>query len=280
MVKVAVIGMGYLGTQIVNEIRPLCNQVVVTHQREPISPVSVHFDILESNILDFFSGRSFDYVFITAKVEFTTRTHALFNGMRRLVRACRDSRIVYFSSDGVYAGLRGRYQETDLSDAQTLYGGNLALCEQIVAENAKNFLIIRPSYIYGYTSAPKQVLDSRLRNAAKEAAEGKTIERFRDMYRSPMHVRQVAAISVQLAISEFKGIVHVAGPRMSVADFVKEGLEAMELPTDRVIGVPKPDDPITYPADNSLDTSLMQELTHVAPMAVLESFRAYNGQIL
>ncbi|MFA6047265.1 MAG: sugar nucleotide-binding protein [Parcubacteria group bacterium] len=277
--KVAIIGMGYLGSQIREVISAFCVDPIITHHQHQVGGDSQLFDILQDDIRSVSRGEAVDLVFITAKVEFTEETHALFMGMRNLVRACRKSRIVYFSSDGIYDGLKGNYKEIETPNAKTLYGGNLALCEQIVREEAHNYVIIRPSYIYGYADEEKTRLDSRLSRVKQTVSVKHRVEWFSDMYRSPMHVRQVAKVSVQLANSEYQGIAHVAGPRMSVYEFVRDAVEAMGYDPSLVVGVSKSDDPKKHPPDTSLDTSLMTRLTGIVPFGVKESIQFFSDDI-
>jgi len=278
--KAAIIGMGYLGSQIREAISTFCVDPITTHCQHQVCGTSQPFDLFQDDIWNVLRGEAADLVFITAKVEFTEQTHALFMGMRNLVRVCRRSRVVYFSSDGIYDGFKGNYKEIEAPNAKTLYGGNLALCEQIIQEEARDYVIIRPSYIYGYADEEKTRLDSRLARVRQTVSAGHRVERFSDMYRSPMHVRQVAKASVHLAASEYQGIVHVAGPRMSVYEFVRDAVEAMKYDPSLVVGVPHPDDLKKYPPDTSLNTSLMTRLTGIVPFGVKESIQFFSDNLV
>jgi dTDP-4-dehydrorhamnose reductase len=279
--KIAVIGMGYLGTEIVRQIynlRPECPEVNATCRRSREDKAIRQFDLLRDDIESVLDCKEMELVFISAKVEFTEETCALFTGMRRLLYACKYSRIVYFSSDGVFNGEKGMYTANDPPDSKTLYGGNLALCELLVQEIPRSYLIIRPSYIYGHNiNYEEGQLDSRLAKLREDLEAGREIERFSDMYRSPMHVKQVARISVLLGLfGILNGIVHVAGPRASVLDFTRDAARGMGYDPEKIKGISRPNDPKKYPIDTSLDSSVMTGFTGIPALSVEKSFLTYE----
>ena len=77
----------------------------------------------------------------------------------RLIQGCRQCRVLYVSSDGVFDGKKGKYAESDIPSPVTLYGRNLHYLEELVQSFCTNYCIIRPSYLYGYSLSQ---LDQRL----------------------------------------------------------------------------------------------------------------------
>jgi len=47
-----------------------------------------------------------------------------------------------------------------------------------------------------------------------------------------MEVNQATNIILDIATMQFTGTVHVAGPRMSVFDFQRQGVKVLGLPVD------------------------------------------------
>lgn len=267
--RVAVIGTGFLGEALCYTLKERGVDVVMTHLTHKKFDESLRYDFFHDDPAQVFTGVKFDIVIIPAKIEFTEDSALLTLAMESFLSYLKSSRVVYISSDGIFDGQQGMYTESDLPHPVTLYGRNLALCEGLVRSRVGNYCIIRPSYMYGFVSG---VLDNRLETARTELNQGKEVTRFTDMYKSPLSYRQAAEIISTLAISDYLGVVHMSGQRMTVFDFTREGMEALGVPTTGLHGTlmptPRPEDML---ADTSLDNSLMQELTGIKPLSIRES---------
>lgn len=68
--------------------------------------------------------------------------------MRRFITGYEGKHPVYFSSDGIFDGKWRMYREEDIPSPVTIYGKNLALCENLVKKHVKNYCIIRPLYLW------------------------------------------------------------------------------------------------------------------------------------
>jgi dTDP-4-dehydrorhamnose reductase len=177
--------------------------------------------------------------------------------MSKFVGSVGSRRIVYLSSDGIFSGERGLYSEKDLPKPKTLYGKNLAICEDIIKSKSRNFFIIRPSYIYGFSNG---VLDYRLNRVKNMLKLGKEVSFFCDMFKSPLGVKQVAKAVIDLAFLDYNGTIHVAGKRVSVYDFYLQAMRALDIDTTNLKSsfMPKSNQ---FLKDTSLDSSLWQKLT-------------------
>lgn len=273
--KAAIIGTGFLGQQIYNEIKASCEEVILTHNKNKKYPESKEFDFFTDDIAQIFENKKIDVIFLPAKIEFIEDAEVLKASMAKFIEATKNSRIVYISSDGIFDGQQGLYKESDTPNPITLYGRNLKMCEDILKEASSNYCIVRPSYIYGYVNS---VLDSRFEKIKEEVDEGKKITRFTDMYKSPLSYEQAAQAIAELAKSDYVGTVHVSGERMSVYEFTHQGMEALGLPTENLVSEPMPTEkPIDFLADTSLDNSLMRKLTNIKPFTIREGFK--NSEI-
>lgn len=268
--KAAIIGTGFLGEQIYKDLLPVCDEIILTHHKNKKYPDSKAFDFFADDIGDIIGGKKIDVVFLSAKIEFEEDEKKLREAMTRFLIACENCRIVYISSDGIFEGESGLYKESDVPHPVTLYGKNLKLCEELIKQYSKNYCIARPSYLYGFVESH---LDSRFEKIEKDVAEGRKISRFTNMYKSPLSYRQASEVIVKLALSKYRGVVHVCGKRMSVYNFTKEGMEAFNLSTKNLIGESMPEEkPLDFLPDTSLDNSLMRKLTGIEPLSVKESF--------
>lgn len=269
--KAAIIGMGFLGQQIYNYIKVSCEDVILTHNKNKKYTGSKEFNFFSDDISQIIGDKKIDLIFLPAKIEFIEDPEVLKSAMAKFLQATKNSRIIYISSDGIFDGQQGTYKESDIPNPITLYGRNLKICEDMLKESSDNYCIVRPSYIYGYVNS---VLDSRFEKIKEEVAEGKKITRFTDMYKSPLNYEQAAQAIVELAMSDYVGTVHISGERMSVYEFTRQGMEALGLSTEKLVGAPIPaEKPIDFLTDTSLDNSLMRKLTSIEPLGAKEGFK-------
>ncbi len=97
------------------------------------------------------------------------------------------------------------------------------------------------------------------------------------MYKGPLDVNQVAEIVLKLSLSDYIGLVHVAGPRKSVYDFTKEAVDALGISTEKLVGTLMPkDQPTKFLRDTSMAYALMIKLTGIEPLGVRESILKYK----
>lgn len=269
--KAAIIGTGFLGQQIYNDIKDHCDEVIMTHNRNQKYPNSQKFDFFQDDISAILGNEKIDIIFLPAKIEFNENEDLLKEAMGKFLDAAKDSRIVYVSSDGIFDGQHGSYKENDVTEPMTLYGKNLKICEELIKKKTKNYCILRPSYLYGYVDGK---LDSRFEKIKQELVENKKIVRFTDMYKSPLNYEQAAQAIVELALSDYVGTVHISGKRMSVYEFTRQGMEALDLSTENLVGETMPKEkPIDFLSDTSLDNTLMRKLTSIEPIDIKEGFK-------
>lgn len=169
----------------------------------------------------------------------------------QLVKAIKQigAKLIYISSDAVFAGKKGNYKENDKPRPQTDYGKAKLAAEKAIKDNLNNFIIIRPSYIYGKSGGK---WDKRTIELLNQLKQKKAIYRFKDMYRSPILVRDLAKAIWRLTGKDFTGIIHIAGKRKNVFNFNREILKEIGL-DPRLI---KPNSIKKSKAGITVDTSL------------------------
>ncbi len=264
MKKVLLIGSsGFLGKTLHQK---LSDQFVVipTHTTNKVFD-SESYDFFNDEIQKLLDKHSPDTVVMAAAVEKDPEeTYSNENYQARVqqfVRACHSCYMIYVSSDALFDGKKGNYNETDLPSPITDYGRNLVYFETQIQLHCRNFLIIRPSYLYGYSAG---VLDSRLENARARLEAGETLHYFDDMYKSPLEVNQVAHYMTSLIARQQQGIVHVAGKRTSVYKFYLESLTSLGVKTGNLNASTMPTNS-ELPQDTSLNTSLLNHLLKTTP---------------
>jgi dTDP-4-dehydrorhamnose reductase len=255
MRKLLLVGSsGFLGRALYQTLSTSFD-IIPTHASNIVFERSESYDFFSDDIQTLLAKHSPDIVVMAAAVEkdidetFETR-------VQDFVRACQQSYLVYISSDALFNGKKGNYSENDLPSPMTAYGHNLVYFETQVQARVKNHLIIRPSYLYGYSM---NVLDARLDNAKVRLEAGETVYYFADMYKSPLEVNEAANLMTQLISRKSRGIVHVAGERKSVYDFYLESLQSLGVNTSNLKASNMPAHS-GLPQDTSLDSSFLQQL--------------------
>ena len=119
-----------------------------------------------------------------------------------------EARMIAVSSDMVFDGSKGRYRETDPVNPVNYYGETKCAAEERVLGNCPNSVCGRAALIYGDpvfggTSFSHQML--------KRMEAGQPVTLFADQFRTPIEVRNLAEALLELAESDFTGILHLGG---------------------------------------------------------------------
>ncbi len=256
---------GFLGRMLTDRLQQE-QTVVPTHYESQIFPDSLPFDIFSSDLEPVFEQFGIGTVIVCAEFE-SEGAEAVEDAAQRLFSHCREKRVVYLSSDGIFSGEQGLYSESDLPQPTTHYGKNLAICEALVRASCPDYLVVRPSYIYGFSHGR---LDPRLARTRSALEAGETVALFRDMYKSPLGVTQVAEAIASLSKGTLRGTLHVAGPRLSVFAFQQQAMRALGQDTRHLVGssVPEGSDILR---DTSLDASRWRTSSGTRPLSVAET---------
>lgn len=150
--------------------------------------------------------------------------HALnITAVENLVQVCREmgTRIIHVSTDFIFDGEDGPYQEKDVPNPLSLYGRTKLQGEQLVVESGIPFAIARTMLVYGV------VADMSRSNivlwARKALEEGQDIRVVHDQFRSPTLAEDLAEGIILIAMKEKSGIYHISGPEtMSILELVQE----------------------------------------------------------
>lgn len=259
---------GFLGRVITERLQAV-EHVVPTHFQNPIFADSFRLDLLTDDLEPVFETFSIETVIHCAGIEQQAETGAVERAMRRLLAHCSSKRFVYLSSDAIFAGDRGLYQEDETPEPLTHYGRNLLHCETLVRDHCPDHLILRPSYIYGVSRGE---LDHRLTRTLNAVRANETVSLFEDMYKSPLGVQQVAEAVAALSRDTVTGTLHVAGPRLSVLEFHREAMRALGYDPLTLVGVAMPI-ASELQRDTSLDTSKWQRLSGMHVLSVAQTLQ-------
>lgn len=254
--KLLLIGSsGFLGRVLYQQLSEYFT-VIPTHTTNKVFETSKPYDFFSDDVQVLLDEYSPDIVVMAAAVELDEIANYQ-SKVQQFVTACKSRYLVYISSDALFDGTKGSYTETDPPSPITPYGRNLVYFEEEIQAQCNNHLMIRPSYLYGYSIG---VLDSRLAKTKTLLEAGETVSCFEDMYKSPLEVDKAANAMTQLVSQKYQDILHVAGERKSVYDFQHEAMRTLGINTANL----KPSKmPMSsgFLKDTSLDISRITEIT-------------------
>jgi len=117
------------------------------------------------------------------------------------------ARVIYISTDSVFAGDRGGYSESDSPVPVNVYAKSKLLGEQAVARELPGCLIIRTN-IYGWNLQPKSSLAEWMLGQLERKA---AFPGFQDVIFSPILVNDLADCLLEMMALRLEGVFHVAG---------------------------------------------------------------------
>lgn len=135
-------------------------------------------------------------------------------GTRMLVKLARraECRLITISTDLVFDGEKAPYTESEPARAISVYGQTKVAAEQITAQHP-NHAIVRISLLFG----PSLIHRPSFFDKQVEALRTRTnLQLFEDEWRTPLSFVSAAKAILQIATSDYRGLLHVGGPeRMS-----------------------------------------------------------------
>ena len=120
----------------------------------------------------------------------------------------RGATMIYFSTDLVFDGKKGRYEEEDAPGPRNVYARTKLEAECEVARICTKWVIVRLALSYGPTRGARGDWTLAMRRTLEE---GGTLRLFTDQYRSPAYVGDTAEAVFRLARAGKTGIYHMGG---------------------------------------------------------------------
>jgi len=170
---------------------------------------SVMADVLNFNLMkELFSSFKPDVVFHTAAV---TNPIPLpgqnpkdvyninVNATKNIADLCKqfDSKLIYISTDLVYAGYRGSMlDESAKLIPVSLYAETKLMAEMKVKETLENYLILRSSLLYGFGLNHSRC---HFHKMSEELKNDKPVKLFVDQFRTPISLQEAAGMITKIA---------------------------------------------------------------------------------
>jgi len=184
-------------------------------------------------------------------------------GTRHVARAAAtySARLIHISTDVVFDGEQGNYVEEDVPAPITPYGYSKALAEEEVHTAGAKGVIVRTSLIYGW----RPHLDRQTRWVVDSLNTGSPAHLFTDEIRCPIWVESLAAAVIELAGSEYTGVLHLAGAQaLSRYEFGVRLARFQGLDPVPLIPARSQESGLRRPLDCTLDCSRARALLRTA----------------
>lgn len=187
--------------------------------------------------------------------------------------AAAGARLVHVSSDAVFAGRAGEYDEAAAPEPVYPYGAAKAAAETAVRAVDPGAAVVRTSLILGDGRGHHEKLT---RDLIAGRVDGVL---FTDMIRKPVHVDDLAGALLELAATDYAGILNIAGPDaisrydLGVLMARRDGLDPARIPAGSLAETGR-----SMPADVRLRTDKATALLHTRLRGVQE-FMAAPGDL-
>lgn len=279
-------GGGLLGHALVKQATAKGYDVCsLYHEHKPQSGRTIQLDITEERSVNECVQRERPAVVVNTAsitdVDLCERQPELarrINGMAAgfLAEACNkiSAFLVHLSTDYVFDGSKGNYDENDSPAPVNQYGSSKLLGERLAMEH-ENTCVARASVVFGWGRGFRPNLGTWL---YKKLSKGEHVNVVSNQFASPTLNTNLANMIIELAENGTRGIVHVAGAtRASRYDFAINLAKQLNLDTKLV--TPVGSESSTWiarrPRDSSLDVTKAQELLNERPLELNQALQQF-----
>jgi len=193
-------------------------------------------------------------------------------GTRNIAEACRETgaKLVCISTDYVFDGEKGLYDEEDAPNPLNFYGLTKLEGEKQAMRRCKNCAVLRTSVLYG-RHPWKQDFATWVINKLKQHQEITVVD---DHFNTPTLAENLAEMALEVGALDSQGIFHTSGcERISRYDFARKIAETFKLDSGLIKPI-KMNELKAWiakrPRDSSLDTGKVQKQLKTKPLNITE----------
>jgi len=279
---------GLLGNKIV-ELAKNDYAVIPLHNTKPLHSNSLKLDITDATeVLSLFDKLKPEVVIHTAsetnvdKCE-TERENAWktnVDGTHHIALACSDvgAKLVYISTDYVFDGEKGNYNEQDKPNPINYYGITKLEGEKQAVKHCQKYVILRASVLYGWHPW-KQNFVTWVINQLEQNKEIAVVE---DHYTTPTLADNLAEITIEAIQKDLQGLFHASGSEsISRYKFAIQIAKTFQL--DQNLIKPIKMRQLTAwiakrPKDSSLNISKIQKQLKTKLLNITEGLKRMRGE--
>jgi len=180
---------------------------------------------------------------------------------RMLAASCREAgvRLLHVSTDSVFDGRRGNYEENDEPAPVNVYARTKLEGERAVLDELPDALVVRTNF-FGVSPGERSGLADWV---IRELAAGRRISGFTDVVFTPLLANELARVLFSMMDSGLSGLYHLGGSN-GVSKFDFAVMLARELGLDETLIDPAKLADVELGAARSLDTSLCSSKVELA----------------
>ena len=187
--------------------------------------------------------------------------------------------IVYVSTDYVFDGNTGMYEENDAANPLGFYGKSKLLGEKSIQNFSSDWCIARTSTPFGLHPTKKSFPMWIIENLQKQ----NQIDVLSDQFTSPTYVPNLSKMLIEISERHLNGIFHVAGAtkisRYEMASIISDKLNFNEKLLRKIlINELKLEAP--RPKDSSLDISKATSILNEKPQKINQSLNLFIDEIM
>ena len=216
MIKTAIIGAsGYIGRHLLNAYREEFPDCLGTTFSKNI-PDLIRFDIRTGDIenLDLNKTGHKAVIIASAKTDiaycerepskaYSLNVEGTLNLIQKLTK--KSLSVIFLSSDYVFDGIKGNFDDEDVTKPSTVYGKHKQIVENEINSLGVEHAVIRLSKVYGLQKGDKTILDE----GANLLNSDKQILAATDQYFCPTYIRDVVKAIVALQASNLRGTINL-----------------------------------------------------------------------
>jgi dTDP-4-dehydrorhamnose reductase len=189
------------------------------------------------------------------------------------------ARLIHISTDQVYDGVKGHYDEADTAHPLMVYGRTKLAGERRAAAICRDVVILRLALMYGWGTPTRLNFVDWL---AERLHTGQEVPLFVDQYRTPLYVAQAAEAMTRLIDRpDLRGLFNLGGgERITRYTFGLKLCEVFDFPKAllRPVTMQSVGGLAARPRDCSMNSSRLSGLLPLTPLEVDEGLRLMRRQ--
>lgn len=262
--KIILFGYGFLGKNIYSELEKKGLSIIKTKLEEMKGVIQLDIsnhkkisDLIDKekpNIVINCIGRN-DIDFLEKNPEQAIAINSI--GPEIIAKKCEEhnSRLIHISTDSIFDGEKGMYDENDLPNPKNIYAKTKLEGERKVTKECSNSVIVRTNF-YGIDNSQKYLFNNILEKLKlKEDIIG-----FDDIYFTPLSVENLSQQITDVTFSNYNGIIHLGSDdKISKYEFCK--IMAQKLGFGENYVKPSSIDILSFIAKRPKNTSLNNRLS-------------------
>jgi|AP95_1055475.scaffolds.fasta_scaffold07207_2 dTDP-4-dehydrorhamnose reductase len=267
-------GSGFIGNELVQKAS-FSNEVLATYNshnliKQNFLPIRFSFpgdfEILKKIIItkqpdvivNFIVNTNLDYCENNKKNAY--ELNVLF--IEKICKLCNEinSKFIHISSDYVFDGKNGNYNENDQTNPVNYYGYTKQLSEEITLKYSKN-VVIRTSSVYDL-----KLKTNFLKFVFEKLNKNEPVFAFNDVFTTPILVDELIESILRVVTSEKSGIFHISGDEcVSRFEFAKIIAKKLGFSDELIIptSVKSIEQKITRPLNSCLNNKKFKEIFNV-----------------